>query len=735
MIDSVQKQGAGARQAGWLAGICCAFMSWAAAGQDCSLEVDIDRPAEPPAPGEVVNLTAAGTGGEGPYEYAWDLDSDGIVDGRQESITAAFPGGRAYEVALSITDASGCAGETVTRMAASAPEISIVETAMPLEVCGDGDGVIEPGETGSVALTLAHSGAGAAVDAHLILRTSQPEAETKRSGGPDAFGYTFADSEDASCPFDFVDISGPGAEVAFLNSFGSPTTDDGAASITLAGDGMPVYGERVFDVAMSTNGYISMDPEDGGDDFFTSCPLPAAPRIGPDASRLYVYHDDLLLLDNSGGSGYYQYFDLCPRASSDADEACHVFQWDRVSFGTGGPTGPGPRPDGDFSFQAIVYEQSGNVVYQYTGDDPIEGRDAAVGLQNRTADAGLQYSCQTPRVKRDSAVCIAAPAADTPGPLVSEGVQLLSPAPSLGNLESGADVKVALEFAVDPDVACGAQLGFDALGITYEGGFVDLGAAQQVVLTAGGAPGICDNTQVCTTPPQLDPAGGLYFESARPGNGLDAQVVGDNLAMLWYTATPEHYPVWYFVAGNYANSQVSAPIRRFSFAGEFGPGDPSSVAVGSAVVTWTHTNRMVFWWDLGGHRWAEQWDLLRTSEDPTDTTVTGQWYTPAESGWGLAFNKQGNVEIQSAYLYDAAGWPIWLLSDVTDEQGQSELRGFADVHCPACPWIPAQPRAAGPLLRTFEDARNLRLDVDIVLPEPMVGTWHRQNQAMQKINQ
>lgn len=735
MTNSVQKPGAGARRAGRVAGLSCALLTSTAFGQDCSLEVEIELPARPLVAGEAVTLAAQSTGADGPFDYAWDLDSDGIAEGQQNTISAAFPGGRAYRVSLTVTDASGCKGEATVEVAAAAPSMSLRDTAAPTEVCGDGDGVIEPGETGSVALTLTNSGETTAFDAHLLLATSRPEVQNKLSGGPDEFGYTFSDSEETSCPFEFVDISTPGAEVTFRNSFGSPTTDDGAAAIALAGDGMSLYGERVFDVAMSVNGYIAMDPEDGGDDFFTSCPLPAAPRIGPDASRLYVYHDDLLLLGNSGGGGYYEYFDLCPRASAVGDEGCHVFQWDRVSFGTGGPTGPGPRPDADFSMQALVYETSGDVVYQYTGDDPIEGRDAAVGLQNGAADIGLQYSCQAPRVRPESAVCIAAPAADLPGPLFAEGVQLLTPAPALGDLESAAEIEVALEFAVDADFECGAQLGFDVLGVSYDGGFADLGLAQQVVLTAGGENSVCDSTSACTIPPQLTPTGGLYFAEDRPGNGMDAQVVGNNLAMLWYTATPEHYPIWYFMAGGYANNQVTAPIRRFSFTGDFQPGNPSSVVVGSAAVTWTQSDHLVFWWDLEGNRWAEQWDLLRTSEDATDAEVTGQWYNPGESGWGLAINKQGEVEIQSAYLYDADGLPVWLLSDVTDEQGRSELRGFAGVHCPACPWIPAEPRAAGPLLRTFEDADNLRLDVDIVLPEPMSGTWFRENQSMQKINQ
>ncbi len=43
------------------------------------------------------------------------------------------------------------------------------------------------------------------------------------------------------------------------------------------------------------------------------------------------------------------------------------------------------------------------------------------------------------------------------------------------------------------------------------------------------------------------------------------------------------------------------------------------------------------------------------------TTVTGLWWNPAESGWGINFNQQANVLFASLFTYDLAGRPLWLV--------------------------------------------------------------------------
>lgn len=41
--------------------------------------------------------------------------------------------------------------------------------------------------------------------------------------------------------------------------------------------------------------------------------------------------------------------------------------------------------------------------------------------------------------------------------------------------------------------------------------------------------------------------------------------------------------------------------------------------------------------------------------------VTGLWWNPAESGWGINFNQQGSVLFATLFTYDLAGRPLWLV--------------------------------------------------------------------------
>jgi hypothetical protein len=46
---------------------------------------------------------------------------------------------------------------------------------------------------------------------------------------------------------------------------------------------------------------------------------------------------------------------------------------------------------------------------------------------------------------------------------------------------------------------------------------------------------------------------------------------------------------------------------------------------------------------------------------PMVSSQTALWWNPAESGWGLNLNHQGNILFGTLYTYDAAGAPLWLM--------------------------------------------------------------------------
>lgn len=220
------------------------------------------------------------------------------------------------------------------------------------------------------------------------------------TGGPDTYGYVWADSSTDQCAVDFIDITDTGSTVV--------TGDDAAASVTLPGPSLDFYGETVTDLAASTNGYLSTDPTDGGGDLSSDCPLPATPSTGG-GGRYYPVQDDLVV----NGEVLFEYLDPCPRSSGAVtDEGCYVFQWNGVSHFGG---------DGDFSFQAILYDTSYAIVYNFLPGNSEEGSGSTTGIQNAAFDDGLTYACDSAgSITADSSVCFYHPDApfvgDEPAP-------------------------------------------------------------------------------------------------------------------------------------------------------------------------------------------------------------------------------------------------------------------------------------------------------------------------------
>lgn len=209
----------------------------------------------------------------------------------------------------------------------------------------------------------------------------------------DNFGYTFSDSSGATCSFDFVDISGSGTEIVPAG------TDDGASAAIPIPTDFDFYGTQVTELVMASNGYLSTDNTDTGPDLSNDCPLPATPSTGGGA-RIYPMHDDLV----ATGGGFYEYFATCPRPSDQfpiIGLGCHVFQWDGAThFGDAAA----------FTFQAILYDDSYEIVFQHLAGNPEEGSGSTTGIQNAAADDGLTYACDTAAtVVADTAQCFVHP--------------------------------------------------------------------------------------------------------------------------------------------------------------------------------------------------------------------------------------------------------------------------------------------------------------------------------------
>ncbi|MEM1091575.1 MAG: PKD domain-containing protein, partial [Pseudomonadota bacterium] len=413
--------------------------------------------------GESADFSAAVSGGQAPYTFSWDVDGDGLTDSTDANVSAIYHEPFSGTVTVGIIDGAGCRSSASLGAVVEAPALDLSQVGQPAEVCGDGDSQIEPGESWSYPVTLRNSGSASAVDTFAAFAPAGgASGAAKRFGGPDSFGYTFADSQEPSCSFSFQDIAGTGTQLNFTATDGNQAAaeDDGWADVTLGGTGFDFYGTNLTGVTVSTNGYISTSQQDIGGDVSNDCPLPTAVSSGT-GGRIYPLHDDVVIQ-----TAYHQYFENCPRPGESAGSAgCNIFQWNVDGF-FGGPSSP------NFDFQAILYDGTNQIVYQYGPGNGRQGDSQTIGIQSQANPPfdGLTYACNEPNsVPDNSAVCIFHPSADSPG--LSGDIQLERSALAVGAVGSGGSSQVDVTVQLNESFACGDSFSVDYLGSVHAGGF------------------------------------------------------------------------------------------------------------------------------------------------------------------------------------------------------------------------------------------------------------------------
>jgi hypothetical protein len=166
-----------------------------------------------PSTRDEVTYTAAVSGGVAPYSYAWDIDGDGVTDRTSTTgnvVTTRYDRALSIDVRLSVTDGAGCAGTVTRAMSIAAPDLRI-DTTVPAsseQLCGDGDGVFDPGERWRVKanvrnFSLASVGGLAQFSPNVVAGVS-PLLVTQGAGviGNLASGQTVQTSSDIKIPSD-----------------------------------------------------------------------------------------------------------------------------------------------------------------------------------------------------------------------------------------------------------------------------------------------------------------------------------------------------------------------------------------------------------------------------------------------------------------------------------------------------------------------------------------------------
>ncbi|HOS97987.1 MAG TPA: hypothetical protein PLU54_10070 [Deltaproteobacteria bacterium] len=187
-----------------------------------------------------------------------------------------------------------------------------------------------------------------------------------RTGGPDAYGYTFIDSDEAAGPtYSMIDISGTGNFAMACDDCNNGPYDFNFV--------FPFYGNDYDQFWIASNGGITFS------NLYLSTSNATLPQNDDYNNLIAVLWDDIQT--GLGGQGiYYQYFANCPHP--DFSGPCMVVMWSNASH---------YYNSGSFDFEAILFP-NGNILMQYSAGNPELGSNSGTGIENLTGDIALVYA-------------------------------------------------------------------------------------------------------------------------------------------------------------------------------------------------------------------------------------------------------------------------------------------------------------------------------------------------------
>jgi subtilisin family serine protease len=229
------------------------------------------------------------------------------------------------------------------------------------------------------------------------------------------------------------------------------------------------------------------------------------------------------------------------------------------------------------------------------------------------------------------------------------------------------------------------------------------------------------------TPP---PVPGAFFNPQRSGHGIFiSQAVGQQV-VYWYTYLEDGTPTWYAAQGPAPTAGAAiwtAPLFSVNW-------DGSAVntysVLGNAILTPIDADNFMFSWHLDGRTGSERFTRLGppaacVNLGAAQVNLDGQWFAPAQSGYGMDVLALPGFQQDTFYLYDAVGLPHWIAGSVNAIAGVNsmpmyQLSGF----CPLCASVATVPTQVGSMTASFASGTQGHFSTQVNLAPPLAGSWN-----------
>ncbi len=226
------------------------------------------------------------------------------------------------------------------------------------------------------------------------------------------------------------------------------------------------------------------------------------------------------------------------------------------------------------------------------------------------------------------------------------------------------------------------------------------------------------------------PAGiGAYYNPQRSGHGIYMSQTGGSQVAYWYTYLEDGTPIWYAglnAAPSAGSGAWTAPLARVTW-------DGSQInvyqTVGNAIITPISATDYMFSWHLYGSAGSERFSLIGSPQclsfNGTQAQFTGQWYAPAQSGYGMDVFAQTGFQNDTFYFYDTLGQPRWADGNIASFAPNAtvplmQYSGF----CPTCAYSTVSTRTIGNLSLNYTNASSGNYSTNLTLQSPLSGTWN-----------
>jgi len=194
------------------------------------------------------------------------------------------------------------------------------------------------------------------------------------TGGPDDFGYTYADSEESGVTYEWIDISTM-----------TPVTlnmgDDDESTAIAIGFPFQFYGTTYEYLYVHANGFVKFDAEVYDYYMGDQCPLPSKDDVN--GMIAFFYRDNNPAEAVSGDIKY--------AVDTTSTPARFILEFDNIAAccspwgGSGQADGPNP-----VSVQLVLYSNN-EIQVNVKDPGPHQGADTTIGLEAPDAIAGINY--------------------------------------------------------------------------------------------------------------------------------------------------------------------------------------------------------------------------------------------------------------------------------------------------------------------------------------------------------